>query len=45
LIPTRFCLKNIGEPSSINIAKATTRKIGDKIMRPMKANKRLSILF
>ncbi len=29
-MPTRFCLKNMGDPSSMNIAKATTRKIGDR---------------
>ncbi len=28
-MPTRFCLKNIGDPSSMNMAKATARKIGD----------------
>ena len=29
--PTRFCLKNMGDPSSMNIAKPTAKKRGDKI--------------
>ncbi len=28
---TRFCLKNMGDPSSIYTANATIRKTGDKI--------------
>ncbi len=30
-MPTRFCLKNMGDPSSINMAKATAKKRGNKI--------------
>lgn len=40
-MPTLFCLKNMGDPSSMNIAKATAKKIGDKIMSAIRANKRL----
>jgi hypothetical protein len=43
-MPTRFCLNNIGDPSSMNISKATTRKNGDKITRTKRANKRLNII-
>lgn len=43
-MPTRFCLKNMGDPSSMNMAKATARKIGENIMRTKKANKRLNIM-
>ncbi len=43
-MPTRFWLKNMGDPSSMNMAKATAIKIGDRIMRKMRANKRLSIV-
>lgn len=42
-MPTRFCLKNIGDPSSKNIAKATAKKTGDKINSAIKANNRLII--
>ena len=42
-MPTRFCLKNIGDPSSMNMAKATARKIGDNINKRIMANKRLNI--
>jgi hypothetical protein len=37
-------LKNIGDPSSMNMAKATARKIGENIMRTIRANIRLSIV-
>ncbi len=30
-MPTRFCLKNMGDPSSIKMAKATARNMGDNI--------------
>lgn len=43
-MPTLFCVKKIGNPSSINIAKATTRKTGDNIMRTKRAVKRLNIM-
>jgi hypothetical protein len=43
-MPTRFCLKNMGDPSSMNMAKATARKTGDNINKTMKANKRLTII-
>ncbi len=43
-MPTRFCLKNMGDPSSMNITKATTRKTGDNIMITISANKRLNII-
>ena len=36
-MPTRFCLKNIGDPSSINMARATARKIGDKTTKKITA--------
>ena len=42
-MPTRFCLKNIGDPSSMSIAKATARNTGDKINKRIMANKRLHI--
>ncbi len=42
-MPTRFCLKNMGDPSSMNMAKATARMTGDKINKRIKASKRLSI--
>lgn len=42
-MPTRFCLKNIGAPSSIKITNATARKTGDNIIRTTSANNRLSI--
>lgn len=30
-MPTRFCLKNMGDPSSMSIAKATNRNTGKSI--------------
>ncbi len=42
-MPTLFCLKNMGVPSSKNIANATKRKTGIKIIKITKANKRLYI--
>ena len=42
-MPTRFCLKKNGEPSSIKIRNATARKTGDNIIRTSSANNRLSI--
>ena len=43
-MPIRFCLNNMGDPSSMNMAKAIARKIGDNIMSTKKANKRLNIM-
>ena len=42
-MPTRLCLKNMGDLSSIKIANTTVMKTGDNIKRTMSANKRLKI--
>ncbi len=42
-MPTRFCLKNIGEPSSKKMTHATARNTGDKNIRTISANNRLNI--
>lgn len=42
-MPTRFCLKNIGDPSSITMVKATTKKTGDKIIKIKLAKRRFTI--
>jgi hypothetical protein len=43
LIPIRFCVKKTGKPSSINIARATIKKIGEKIKSSISAKSLLSI--
>ena len=43
-MPTRFWLKNIGNPSSISIVKPTIKKIGEKNKSRIKAITLLSII-
>ena len=42
-MPTRFWLKNTGNPSSINMAKDIIRNTGEKRIKKKKANSLLSI--
>ncbi len=42
-MPTRFWVKNKGKPSSNNIEKPTTKKIGEKIKNRKTAKNLLSI--
>ncbi len=42
-MPTRFCLKKIGAPSSKKMTNATVIKTGDKIIKKISANNRLNI--
>jgi hypothetical protein len=45
LTPIRFCLKKIGEPSSIKIKIVTIKKMGDNKMRNNNAITRFNILM
>ncbi len=42
-MPTRFCVKNIGKPSSISIARDTKIKIGKKKIKSKSAKSLLNI--
>ena len=42
-MPTRFCVKNIGKPSSISMAKDIIRNIGETRIKRKKAKSLLSI--
>ena len=44
-MPTRFCLKNMGDPSSMNMAKAKTIKSGNNNTSTNKAIKRFTMIY
>lgn len=44
-MPTRFCVKKIGKPSSMRIATATIRNIGAKIIKRKRAKNLENILI
>ena len=42
-MPTRFCLKNMGDPSSIKIEIATSKNNGNSINKRIRAKNLMSI--